>query len=281
MTDFFTASPAERRDILLSFRDRTDLDQWQLASLALADASWGDGWWLDPADLWAARAAAVKAFANQHKHAWIPANLPAVGLWVALQRADYANGAVDSTRVATLEGIPNWEWDQNTAWALNMAAFDQFVTREGHGHVPRTHREGTSSLGVWTMAVRHALTRKELPADFAADISGRPAWAERMRLGFDYNLSALHAFVAREGHARVPVAHVELLVNLGAWVNAQRSNRSAGILSDERIAKLEAVGGWAWHVRNRRSPEELAERRERKALKAAFAKTQDAENALF
>ena len=56
----------------------------------------------------------------------------------------------------------------------------------------------------------------------------------------------------REGHARVPQAHVESFqgaeVRLGTWVSSRRVDRNAGRLSAERIAVLEAVPGWIWDL---------------------------------
>jgi hypothetical protein len=63
-------------------------------------------------------------------------------------------------------------------------------------------------------------------------------------------LAALDAFCAREGHARVPISHVEHTpagtVSLGAWVSYVRSRYRAGLLAEHRVARLDAVPGWQW-----------------------------------
>jgi hypothetical protein len=272
MNDFFTASPAERRLTLLTFRDNDSHDAWQSAALTVANSVWGWGWWLDAADLWSLYAAEVRSFAYRRRHAWVPPGFKTavgpVAAWIDYQRAAYAAQALTADQFAELEGISNWEWDPAAAWALNLAAFDQFTAREGHGFVPRTHREGASGLGAWVMAVRNAIAKKELPTSYLKDIEERGAWEDKQRVGFEFTLTVLQRFADREGHARVPVNHVEELVNLGQWTNSQRNQYVAQTLTEDRISALEAVEGWVWQVNHRRSPEEMAAARAEAALNA-------------
>ena len=67
---------------------------------------------------------------------------------------------------------------------------------------------------------------------------------------FHQYLEALQAFVAREGHARVPAAHVEIVagqeVPLGAWVGYTRQRYRRGCLAESRVSTLSALPGWQW-----------------------------------
>jgi hypothetical protein len=54
----------------------------------------------------------------------------------------------------------------------------------------------------------------------------------------------LLAYVDREGHARVPLSHVEDGYNLGKWVTKQRTTRARG--NREREARLEELPRWTW-----------------------------------
>lgn len=62
---------------------------------------------------------------------------------------------------------------------------------------------------------------------------------------------ALARFTEREGHARVPTSHVEVLdsgqqINLGSWVGYVRQRKRAGLLSPDRINDLDLIPGWQW-----------------------------------
>lgn len=59
------------------------------------------------------------------------------------------------------------------------------------------------------------------------------------------HLESLQKFAVREGHAAVPLHHMEDGFKLGVWVNDQRKNRAS--MSFRRVWALEAIPGWHWH----------------------------------
>ena len=67
---------------------------------------------------------------------------------------------------------------------------------------------------------------------------------------WETNFGALRQFATREGHARVPASHVELYegrnIPLGAWVGYMRQRNRTGILSPERVQRLQSVQGWTF-----------------------------------
>jgi superfamily II DNA or RNA helicase len=69
---------------------------------------------------------------------------------------------------------------------------------------------------------------------------------------WEYSFGVLEAFVAREGHSRVPRDHVEHDVHLGRWTNSQRILHRNGLLLSPRVARLEALPGWSWEPRRDR-----------------------------
>ncbi|QOD06129.1 sigma-70 family RNA polymerase sigma factor [Pseudarthrobacter sp. BIM B-2242] len=65
-------------------------------------------------------------------------------------------------------------------------------------------------------------------------VSKRQAQRERA-------LAALRSFIARTGHCRVPVNHVEGGHNLGSWMNNQRAALAKGTITVEKVAELDAI----------------------------------------
>lgn len=67
---------------------------------------------------------------------------------------------------------------------------------------------------------------------------------------FSITVTAIQNFAAREGHCRVPAAHIEVVDGqaypLGSWVGYLRQRRRKGQLSREKIAALEAIKDWQW-----------------------------------
>ncbi|MDE0809816.1 MAG: helicase associated domain-containing protein [Alphaproteobacteria bacterium] len=65
-------------------------------------------------------------------------------------------------------------------------------------------------------------------------------------MSWDEFYGALISFKEREKHCRVPQAYNKDGLNLGLWVNRQRSTRDK--LSPERIKRLEELG-FVWDAR--------------------------------
>ena len=63
---------------------------------------------------------------------------------------------------------------------------------------------------------------------------------------FEEGLHHLKSFKIREGHCRVPVAHIEGDYALGRWVNRQRTGKDR--MSPKHRRQLDAIG-FVWKVR--------------------------------
>jgi len=63
-------------------------------------------------------------------------------------------------------------------------------------------------------------------------------------LSWENGFAALLKFVDREGHANVPIFHLEGGFRLGQWVISQRSRRDSSSL--DQITRLESLPDWTW-----------------------------------
>jgi superfamily II DNA or RNA helicase len=211
------------------------------------------GWTWDPfADDWAAGLAALRSFAAREGHAHVPWDHVEgdlrLGRWVVKRRAEYTGERLDPVRAAELEKVRGWNWDPRTeAWVTGLAALRGFVAREGHARVPSNHVEDGLRLGSWVGSRRQDHKRGRLSPARAAELEALPGWTwDKFEGDWAEGLAALHAFVAREGHARVPGDHVEGNLRLGEWVKTRRAERRGGRLDPGRVAELEALPGWMW-----------------------------------
>ena len=182
--------------------------------------------------------------------------------------------ALSDEEVARLEAV-GVVWDMAAAqWEQNYALLRAFVEREGHANVPKSHEEDGERLGEWLSKQRQRWqARGWSEEERKAKRLGTPlsdekvARLEAVGVAWDVyaaqwekNLALLRAFVAREGHANVPQRHEEDGERLGVWLSRQRLQWQArgwseeerkakrlSALSDEEVARLEAVGV-AWDV---------------------------------
>jgi hypothetical protein len=101
-------------------------------------------------------------------------------------------------------------------------------------------------LGLWVANRRADYRKGRLPRRHVLQLDNDPGWTWHVRQDlFEDCFEHLLRFVEREGHARVPVDHVERGFRLGAWVHKRRTRDG---MSAARIHRLEALPGWVWNV---------------------------------
>jgi len=175
-----------------------------------------------------------------------------LGLWVSNQRALFSSERLSHERRQRLEALPGWVWEAREArWEEAIAKLEQFVEREGHARPPFTHKEDGFKLGLWAQnqRARARFVSGQLRDERRQRLEALPGWVWEPRLThWGVGISKLEKFAEREGHSRVPVAHLESGYRLGQWVNAQRTAFVNGELSLERTEQLEALPGWTWDV---------------------------------
>jgi hypothetical protein len=183
--------------------------------------------------------------------------------WVGRARTAQRNGRLQLERVIALDRRAGWTWCEPAA-VINprtgmpqtnrgarfddgLAALDDFLAREGHAHPPTAHVEGSYRLGAWVSNRRTDHRTNVLSLERITALESRAGWVwDAQDNGFQSGLVALDAFVAREGHAQVPIIHVEGVLRLGRWVASVRATRRQGKLRQDRISMLERRSGWSW-----------------------------------
>jgi predicted GNAT family N-acyltransferase len=219
------------------FRIKT-LSPEQIQRLNQLGFSW------DPlAELWEANFAALEKFRQREGHCLVPAKLEQDGLklgtWVCNQRAK--KDTLLPHQFQRLDQL-SFTWDPLAeAWETNFGALQRFYTREGHCRVSREHQEDGLKLGVWIGGLR---LKKDtlLPGQIQRLNELGFSWDPRIE-AWEENFATLQRFCAREGHCRVRKDHQEDGLNLGQWVNSQRSRKER--LSPEQIQRLNGLG-FSW-----------------------------------
>ncbi|MFI9536793.1 helicase associated domain-containing protein [Nocardia fusca] len=200
--------------------------------------------------MWHRKFELLQEFQRMRGHALVPQKHVEdgvkLGSWVNEQRS--RRDEISAERRALLESVPGWAWEPHTAaWERVYAALAEFGHREGHARVPSGHVEAGVKLGVWVgeqranQATMHQERRERLEAvpgwswNSVAD-----SWMEHFEL--------LRLFAAREGHANVPVGHIENGLKLGQWTRLRRREHTK--LTAQRRALLEAIPGWFWGAKS-------------------------------
>ena len=125
-----------------------------------------------------------------------------------------------------------------------------YAAENGHARVHGDHVSPDGHrTGIWVSNRRADYAAGGLSADRIAELEAITGWVWSL-FGEQWanGISAVTAYVAENGHARVPDSYVSLGGHrTGGWVGARRRDYAAGTLSADRIAELEAIDGWVWN----------------------------------
>lgn len=179
-----------------------------------------------------------------------------LGQWVSAQRRSYRSGKLSPERVARLEALPGWSWHVLDAkWEEGFGELLRHVEVEGTAVVRKGYvvPETGYPLGKWASNQRNNFRSGKLSPERVARLEALPGWSwyvldDKWEEGFAELLR--HATV--NGTADVTKSYVvpESGYPLGQWTREQRTSYRRGKLSPERMARLEAVPGWSWYVRD-------------------------------
>jgi superfamily II DNA or RNA helicase len=180
-----------------------------------------------------------------------------LGLWVNTRRHDHEIGKLSPERTRALESLDGWSWHaRNTKWDQRFELLRKYATEHGDAAVAKLTVLDGVPLGKWVDSVRAAYKRGTLSQERIQRLEGLPRWSWSPNdTRWDTGFARMIEYVKREGHARVPIAHVESGYVLGNWVANARSFYRRKKLDPARVAKLEALTGWSWNPQKARSEE--------------------------
>jgi len=194
----------------------------------------------------------LEAFATREGHSRVPKkhieNGRRLGATISKWRTRYNKNTLPREAIIRLENHPGWTWDPRADdTELRFAALDSFVAREGHAQVPVGHIEDGFALGSAMSTVRGSYRKETLAQETISRLETYPGWTwDSFAEKVEEHLRKLDAYVAREGHARVPQDHIESGSKLGQTVVVWRSRHRKGILAPTLALRLQSYPGWTW-----------------------------------
>ena len=166
-----------------------------------------------------------------------------LGQWVSVQRLSKASLSQD--RMRRLDELGFIWHSRQSLWDKGCSRLRLYKEREGHCRVPVDYTDNDGfRLGKWVFKQRQK--RKSLSGNRLQKLEQLGFdWSPR-ESAFEEGLHHLKSFKVREGHCRVPVAHIEGDYALGRWVNRQRTGKDR--MSPEHRRQLDAIR-FVWKVR--------------------------------
>jgi superfamily II DNA or RNA helicase len=211
--------------------------------------------WTPLEDDWEDGFTHLQSYVQREGHTRVPAVYRAgedfrLGQWVAVQRKAHQRGTLGEERRRRLAALPGWSWDLSSdAWEEAFTRLQSIVERKGHSRVHKRDRDDDGfQIDQWVQRQRRSYQRGTLDEERRQRLEALPGWTwDWSTDAWEDGFARLRRYVDREGHCQVPRHHRDDDgYQLGAWVGAQRRDRS-GTLGEERRRRLTALPGWTWN----------------------------------
>jgi superfamily II DNA or RNA helicase len=174
--------------------------------------------------------------------------------WIGVQRSAYKDKKISAERVELLEKVPGWLWSarnedtKSELWNRSFEAVEKYSERTGNIRLLKSHREDGIAIASWISTQRKSYKSGELSEDQIRRLESLAGWSWMVHKdSWETRYALAVQFAKREGHANIPQRHTENGIELGSWINGQRTNYANGKLSQFYIERLEELPGWVWN----------------------------------
>jgi len=189
----------------------------------------------------------LEGFYAKYGHCRVPYQFnddPRLGNWVVGLRS--RKDQLTNERIARLEKI-GFQWDLRAdKWEVNFEKLKAFKSSFGHCRVPITYIEDPK-LHVWVRSQRRYFLKGSLSTERIARLEAIGfEWDPHSAL-WEENFLKLEKFKSENGHCKVTRNYKNQA--LATWIGTQRNFYAKGLLSTDRVARLETLG-FMWRIRN-------------------------------
>jgi len=203
---------------------------------------------------WDVNCGKLVKFKEEHGHCRVPAyskNDPQLSNWVINQRAFFAKGTINQSKILKLDSI-GFEWSpKDTDWDESYKALKLFKNKYGHCLVPRSYKD-ENKLSAWVsfqrVKKRKGWLRPEqqkLLDQLGFVWNAGKTKTEKSSKTWEESFAELIRFKEIHGHCNVPRSYSESEA-LALWVSNQRAKKKRGVLLAEREKSLDTIG-FSWN----------------------------------
>jgi superfamily II DNA or RNA helicase len=170
----------------------------------------------------------------------------ALGKWVSVQRRTWDSLSED--RRNRLAELPGWTLDARQGWwERGFRHLQDYVAEFGTARVSNKLVYNGFLLGSWAAGQKQRWN--SLSEERRSKLESLPGWTINAHTAqWEEAFTALEDYVRLHGDSMVPSSTVLNGINLGVWINSQRTKWSK--LTEERRKRLEALPGWTTNTRD-------------------------------
>ena len=182
------------------------------------------------------------AFKKEYGHCKVPfrsRTYGALAYWVHALRKRRTRGKLSKEQIRRLDEL-GFTWSHASEWAKRLHELEAFKKKHGHCNIPvrsKTH----ATLGRWVHNQRQQRKQGQLNEERIRRLDELGLTWSFVADGWEKRFNELEAFTKEHGHCN-PSVRSKTHARLAHWVMAQRHRRKKGILSEERIRRLDELG---------------------------------------
>ena len=224
-------------------QNKDKLSQEQIRLLELLDFSW------DPlAEQWEENYQALRTLVSSSGNRYVVQGTVVkgynLGSWVNAQRLKKRRGQLTLEQIKKLDSI-HFSWEPiSDQWNEAFKALSSFKNKTGHCRIKKSQNSDYANLGIWVQVQRthkSQLSTEQISKLDSIGFSWDPI-TEKWEEAFE----ALKEFRKREGHCRVARDQVVEGIELGNWVNLQRTRLNRSQITKAQIERLNSIG-FSWN----------------------------------
>ena len=222
----------------------------------------------------------AKKYHDTYGNLMVPGKYPdpdgyPLGQWIIKTRQQKLNGRLKEERIAQLDEI-GMVWNIfDSKWEKAYALAATYYEENGNLNIPRSYVTAAGErLGQWVASQQWAYPKGKLTDEQVERLNRIGMyWGNRNDRKWNEGYQEAKRYFDAHGDLNVPAEYVSPDgYNLGNWVKRQRYARlnpekSGAVLTEERIAKLDAIG-MRWEKSNPKHPSKQAAQAERVTAKA-------------
>jgi len=202
-------------------------------------------------EVWNQRFEELKEYKEKKGDTNVPHKYGKLGFWVKNQRELFKTGELTEDRVNKLNELGfswamDWKKSNQDSWVQKYDELKEFKEKNGHCNVPFS----SGMMGNWVIRQRKLYKQGRLSEDRVAKLNELGfQWSvfsqESYQEMWDQKWRELRDWKEKAGHCNVSAKSGKL----GRWIAKQRDYYKKGMLSQERINKLNELG-FQWSIRS-------------------------------
>jgi hypothetical protein len=201
-------------------------------------------------DVWVQRYEELKEYKEKKGHTNVPHKYGKLGGWIKTQRELYKTADIPEDRINKLNELGfswalDWKKSNQDSWVQKYEELKEFKEKNGNCNVPFS----SGMMGNWVIRQRKLFKQGRLTEDrinklnelgFQWSVFSQESYQEL----WDQKWRELRDWKEKVGHCNVSAKSGKL----GRWIAKQRDYYKKGMLSQERINKLNELG-FQWAIR--------------------------------